>query len=191
MNLDGLFGKILLSIDQVFLLFTKPRRMKTLLIVRHANSGPTSPGQSDFDRPLSKRGKEDAEAMAKRIARKIDKIDLFIASAALRTRETAVKIMQEFEVDEGLLQTEKQLYECSPEEYYNILEDIEDGHQVVAVIGHNPGISSFVDSLKGASVFDMPAGAVFALNFDGDKWSDIRRSEKNMIFFFYPEEAGY
>ena len=162
--------------------------MKTLLIVRHAKSSHASPGQSDFDRPLSNSGKKDAEMMAKRVAEQINTIDLFIASAARRTRKTAAKFMKAYKMEKDPLQSELCLYESSMEEYYEVIENVSDDKQVVAVFGHNPGITYFANSLGCLNVFDMPTGSVLAVTFEVDRWSEIRKSKRKLLFFYEPEE---
>lgn len=162
--------------------------MKTLLIVRHAKSSHATPGQSDFDRPLSHSGKKDAENMAERVAKEINTIDLFIASSARRTRKTAVKFMKEYKVQKDHLQTELCLYESSMEEYYEVIENVSEDKQVVAIFGHNPGITYFANSLRCLNVFDMPTGSVLAVTFEADSWSEIRKSKRKLLFFYDPEE---
>ena len=162
--------------------------MKTLLIIRHAKSSHASPGQSDFDRPLSHSGKKDTEKMAEKVAEQINMIDLFIASAALRTRKTATKFMKEYKVEKDQLQTELCLYESSMEEYYEVIENVSDEKQIVAIFGHNPGITYFANSLGCLNVFDMPTGSVLAVTFEAESWSEIRKSNRKLLFFYVPEE---
>ncbi len=57
--------------------------MKTLFLVRHAKSSWKDPGLADHDRPLNKRGKRDASAMAGRVAGRPNQPELIVASPAL------------------------------------------------------------------------------------------------------------
>ena len=162
--------------------------MKTLLIIRHANSRNASLGQADFDRPLSDSGKEEAEKMAGRVAGQINSIDLFIASAARRTTKTAKIFMKVYKAENDLLQSEPGLYESSLEAYYKVLENVPDDKHVVAIFGHNPGITCFTNSLAAGKVSDMPTGSVFALTFGEDKWFNLRKVVSKQLFFYYPGE---
>ena len=56
--------------------------MKTLYLVRHAKAIPGDVGVNDFKRPLSKRGKDDAQAMGKRLYQKGISPDLCVSSPA-------------------------------------------------------------------------------------------------------------
>lgn len=162
--------------------------MKTLFIIRHAKSSHAAPGQPDFDRPLSHGGKKEAEKMAERVTKQINNIDLFIASAALRTRKTATKFMKAYKVEKDELQTELCLYESSMDEYYEVIKNVSDDNEVVAIFGHNPGITYFANSLGCLNIFDMPTGSVLAIAFEGESWSEFRKSKRKLLFFYEPEE---
>ena len=63
--------------------------MKTVLILRHAKSDWGDPGKADFDRPLAKRGLEDAPRMGEVLARFECVPDRILASPAQRAKQTA------------------------------------------------------------------------------------------------------
>src|SRR5262245_19206664 len=60
--------------------------MAKLILFRHAKAATASPGQGDFDRPLTDRGRRDAGRMGAALGSRA--IDLALVSAAQRTRET-------------------------------------------------------------------------------------------------------
>src|SRR5687767_11102467 len=68
--------------------------MKTLLLLRHAKSSWKDSALDDHERPLNKRGKNDAPKMG-RLLRNEDLLpDLIIASSAKRCRKTAEHVIQ-------------------------------------------------------------------------------------------------
>ena len=73
--------------------------MKSVIIIRHAKSSWDNIGESDFDRPLNDRGKEDAPKMANRLIERKVSIDAFISSSAKRARKTAALFIKEFNGD--------------------------------------------------------------------------------------------
>ncbi len=63
--------------------------MKTLILVRHAKSSWEEVNLPDFDRPLNKRGKDDAKKMAERLHKKINKLDAIVSSPAKRAKKNS------------------------------------------------------------------------------------------------------
>src|SRR3954454_20914455 len=129
--------------------------MKTLIIVRHAKSSWSDSDKDDHDRPLNSRGKKDAPEMAKRLRKRDIKVDLFVSSSALRAHTTARYFADEYDVSKKDIVLEKKLYLAPAEAYYEVLSKLSDKHEVVAVFGHNPGISDFVNTLSQVHVDDM------------------------------------
>ena len=62
--------------------------MKCLYLLRHAKSGWDNADTSDFERPLSKRGNRNAEAMGRALADRGIRPDAVFSSSSARTRET-------------------------------------------------------------------------------------------------------
>jgi phosphohistidine phosphatase len=161
--------------------------MKTLLLIRHAKSGWDDPSLSDFDRPLTHRGKSDAKMMAKRIKEKSIEIDLFVSSPAKRAKKTAKMFMKEFDEKEKKLLLEPALYEGSVTDFYKTIENLDDKEKHVAVFAHNPGITEFVNSLECSPVYNMPTCAVFALKIKTKNWKEFQQAEKEFLFFDSPK----
>lgn len=123
---------------------TPPRK---LIFLRHGKSG-YPVGVSDHNRPLTLRGKTQAEIVGRWFARDGYSIDTVLCSTALRTRETlaSTKILEK-----NLLGAQPtaaprvefcaDLYAASPDK---ILETIRiytpENAETVLVIGHNPGL---------------------------------------------------
>lgn len=162
--------------------------MKTVLIVRHAKSAPANLGQSDFERPLNKRGKEDSVEMAKRISKEIVQIDAFISSPAKRARKTAEKFITQYGIEKNKIILVPSLYEADSNDFYDVVENLEDSFETIALFSHNPGITDFANSQNCLNIFNMPTGSVFAFQIDTEKWSQIRIAERKLLFFFLPKD---
>ena len=161
--------------------------MKTLLIIRHAKSGWDDASLSDFDRTLTERGKSDAAMMAKRIKKSSIEIDAFVSSPAKRAKKTAKIFMKEYEKDEKQLSLAPSLYEASVKDFYDVVENLEDKYNVVALFSHNPGVTEFINSLECSPIYNMPACAVFALKIKTKHWKEFSEANKEFLFFDYPK----
>lgn len=164
---------------------------KTLILVRHAKSSWDNEGLPDFERPLNKRGKEDAPKMAKGLMeRKID-IDAFISSPAKRAKKTAELFMEEFEVKKSKLILVPALYLASVEAFYQTIHEVDDTLKSIALFSHNPGITYFANGLiDDVRLDDMPTCSIFAVKVLGNAWSAFKDAEKEFLFFDYPKKES-
>jgi len=160
---------------------------KILFLVRHAKSSWDDPSLSDFERPLNERGKKDAPEMAKRLHSKKIRIDAFVSSPAKRARQTCKYFTKEFDPKKKNTLQEPKLYEAGEESFYEVIEGFKNKWDSVAIFSHNPGITSFANSLTETHVDDMPTCSVFALKVDAEKWADFRTARKEFLFFDYPK----
>ena len=161
--------------------------MKTILLVRHAKSAWNEPSLPDFERKLTQQGKSDAKMMANRLLEKGIEIDFFLSSSAKRARKTAKIFMEEFETNEKKLKLLPSLYEASVKDFYDVIENIDDEEETVAVFSHNPTITHFANSLDCTPVYEMPTCSVYAIKVNTKHWKDFRLAEKTFLFFDYPK----
>jgi phosphohistidine phosphatase len=161
--------------------------MKQLLLIRHAKSSWNDPTLADFDRPLNDRGKKDAPEMAKRLSEKKIKINAFISSPAKRARQTCKHFAREFAVKKKNIVLDPRLYEAGQENFYAVIKDLKNKWDNVVIVSHNPGITSFANSLTETEIDDMPTCSVFAVKIDVKKWTDFRAGKKEFWFFDYPK----
>jgi phosphohistidine phosphatase len=161
--------------------------MKQLLLIRHAKSSWDDPSLGDFERPLNERGKKDAPEMAKRLADKKVKIDAFVSSPAKRAKQTTKHFTKELDLKKKNIVFEPGLYEAGEENFYEVVKNLKNKWDSVAIVSHNPGISSFANSLTETRIDDMPTSSVFAIKIDEDKWDSFRTARKKFWFFDYPK----
>ena len=84
--------------------------MKRLTLMRHADARWKDVGLSDFARPLSRRGTNAAQAMARRL-RELELVpDLVLVSPARRARQTAEIVARELSLPAARLLREGGLY---------------------------------------------------------------------------------
>lgn len=161
--------------------------MKTLIIVRHAKSSWDNIGQDDKERPLNDRGKKDAPEMAKRLKDRNIKVDKFVSSPAKRAKKTAKYFAEAYDTDKKDIVLTDELYDASPANFYQVVAQLKDDWDAVAIFSHNPGITSFVNSLTNVQINNMPTCGIFAVSLSGNKWVDFQNEEKKFLFFDYPK----
>lgn len=164
--------------------------MKYLILVRHAKSDWGNPGLDDFDRPLNERGKRDAPVMARRLLDKKIKIDLFVSSPAKRAAKTAKNFVEELGAKKKNLLFNKELYLAAPSVFYEVIAEIDNEFDTVAVFSHNNGITDFANQLTDARIDNIPTCGVFAIKINCSSWKDFKDAEKEFWFFDYPRAGA-
>ncbi|MEQ1553596.1 MAG: histidine phosphatase family protein [Ferruginibacter sp.] len=164
--------------------------MKTLLLIRHAKSSWATIGQLDFDRNLNERGLKDANAMAKRLLQHNFAVSKFISSPAKRTSTTCSIFANAYNSKkEDIIFVEK-LYNAPEYVFAEIVQNLVEGDNVVAIFAHNPGITNFVNKLcKNVQIDNMPTCGIFAVQAAVKTWKEFITAEKDFLFFKYPKEV--
>ncbi len=160
-------------------------QVKTLLLIRHAKSTHSFLGITDFDRTLNERGLRDAPKMAERLKVKISVIDKIISSPAVRAKTTAAFFAEEYAILPQELQYEPDLYLPPAFVFSNIIENIADACNTVAIFSHNNGITLFANMLTDVQIDNIPTCGIFAVTFEGS-WQQFKQIPKKFLFFDAP-----
>ena len=153
-----------------------PRR---LVLVRHAKSAWDDPGLDDHDRPLNARGRRDAPMMAARLASRSWPVAAIVSSTALRARATAEALHQA--LPEALLVLDRGCYHAAPAALLRRVRAWATAWPAVALVGHNPGLSEFLDLLCGTTASDLPTAAVALLQLDCADWSALAPGQARLV----------
>jgi len=161
---------------------------KTLLLIRHAKSSWDIGSLNDFDRPLNDRGKKDAPTMAKRLLSKKINIDAFVASPAKRAKKTAELFCKEYGKGEDDIIFITKLYHASPDIFFEVIDELDNGFNTVAIFSHNMGITEFANQLvKDLQIDNMPTCGIFAVKINAKKWAGFKNEKRDFLFFDYPK----
>lgn len=155
--------------------------MKTLYIVRHAKSSWEYSGIHDIDRPLKKRGINDAYLMSKVLNKMVDKPDVFISSSANRALHTGIIFCDNFGFPLFNLQIKKQLYSFSDGYLVKTVKALDDGFNSAIIFSHDHGINTFVNEFGNKPIAHVPTCGIIGLKFKEKHWKNIRRGETFLI----------
>ena len=163
--------------------------MKTLYIIRHAKSSWDNPDQSDFDRPLNERGKHDAPLMGKRLKEKEIHPDLIISSPAKRALSTGKQIAEILKYPKENIKAIKSLYHADEETILASIQILRDGDEVVILVGHNPGLTDFTNSIGEDEplIENIPTCGIVVFTFKIASWKEMKWGIGKMLFFDYPK----
>lgn len=118
-----------------------------LILMRHAKSDWSTGAQSDFDRPLAKRGRKDAPRMGRWLHEHSLYPDIFISSPARRTRETAICVAEALAFPDKDIVWDQQLYEASLNDLLAVIHAHGPDSHTLLLIAHNPGLDALLDYL--------------------------------------------
>lgn len=167
--------------DDTYLYF-----VKTLYIVRHAKSSWKDPDLDDLDRPLNERGEKDAPRMGKRLKEKEISPELIYTSPSVRTLTTAKIITEILGCSVSQIHVLDDLYHASEKKLLRILQGVPDQTKSLMLVGHNPGLTEFVNDLLDEDLENIPTAGVVAAELNISKWKDAEWKCGEMVFFDYP-----
>jgi len=146
---------------------------RTLVLLRHAKAEPPDNYAEDFDRPLSRRGRADAEAAGRWLVAAGLIPDLVLCSSAVRTRETWLRVSSA--VGQVPVTYEQSLYLSSAVEALELIQATDAAVGSLLVIGHNPTmsvLSALLDRDGGISGDGLHTSGLAVHRFD-DVWGAL------------------
>ena len=150
---------------------------KQLLLLRHAKSDWSSDAGSDFERPLSARGRHDAPRMGRWLADNDHLPDAVVGSPSARTTETIELVCAALGYDVERVIYDRRLYHASGEQIREIADAQLERRRRVLVVAHNPGMeSALLAYCPATEAFDdgklMPTCALAVIEWGGDGGGD-------------------
>jgi phosphohistidine phosphatase len=154
--------------------------MKRLMVLRHAKAEAESATGRDFDRPLAKRGRDDAADVGRAMRGRGFAPDAIIASPAKRVVETLAALAEGY----GPLEPayEQRIYNASPGTLLEVVQAADDGAQTLLLVGHNPGLQLLLLSLTRDRMGEhFPTAALAVVDLDAASWADARAASGEVV----------
>nr|NLI50201.1 hypothetical protein [Propionibacterium sp.] len=153
---------------------------RTLLLVRHAEAGPTPSGGTDRDRPLTPHGRAQAAAIGRLIAGgTLPEPAVAFTSSAARARETWAVAAEAAGLAVPTF-AEQALYAADLDALTDLIRELSDGVRTLAVVGHAPEIPALARRVRdarpdGVPLLGWPPAGVGVVEVAGG-WADFPRS---------------
>lgn len=160
--------------------------------MRHGKADRHSAG-GDRERPLTRRGEEDARRMGQFLRDEGMTPDLAVASNARRAKQTLERTLEAFPGHVTHL-IENTIYLATVDHLVDVLRQTPDKVGTLLAVGHNPGFAELAYWLAGggdAAEIDRmrssyPTAALAILDFDSDHWAEVRRGAARLNRFVTP-----
>lgn len=163
--------------------------MKSILFIRHAKSSWNVQGIEDFYRPLAERGIYDAIKTGNYLKSIQLLPELCICSPSHRTLATYSIISNQANWHNIKLKLNKKLYECTGSNIKSVLKALNNKYNFVAVIGHEPSLSEFIEENCNYTLTKFPTAAIALVVFkDLKKWRKIDSGNGYLKFLISPKQ---
>lgn len=162
--------------------------MKTLLLVRHADSDWAKDYDDDHQRQLNFGGKVAAKFMAKRLLNEQLVPEIVVCSTALRAASTAKLFNETLMLSPQKIILLPALYLAEPTELHSQLEKLDNQYDRAMIIAHNPGLTSYAEYLTGDEVAQLPTCSIYGIQMDVTRWDTVGQESGKCIFFDYPQK---
>ena len=171
--------------------------MRRLMLLRHAKAETATAGQRDLDRVLAQRGREVAPQMGRYMGEHGLAPERALVSTAKRTRETWELVASAL-VKKPPADFEERIYEAPAKAILSAVQSTNNGVHTLLVVGHNPGIQQLAtllvtsgDSTARHSLAEkFPTAALAVIDFDVDRWSDVKASTGRLDRFVTPRSLS-
>jgi phosphohistidine phosphatase len=166
--------------------------MLRLLLFRHAKTAREA-GGGDHDRPLTKRGEDDAKRIGRYLTDEQFLPDLVIASDSRRTRQT-LEIALQAANQHPLTRLERAVYLAEPHTLFHLVRRTPGDVRSLMMIGHNPGMADLAILLTGFGdryAFarmrtKFPTAGLAVLDFPAERWDEIAEHRGRLDRFVTP-----
>ncbi len=153
--------------------------MRRLLLLRHGKADRHSAG-GDRERPLTKRGEDDALRIGQFLRAERLTPDLAVASNARRAKQTLERALEAFPEHVTHI-VENTIYAASVGHLLDILRQTPDKIETLLAVGHNPGFGELAVALAGAGApkelallrLKFPTAALAVLDFETEHWASV------------------
>ncbi len=164
--------------------------MKTVVLIRHAKSSWKGLDQTDFERPLNKRGQRDAPVMGARLLkRRRVTPDLIVSSPAQRAVETAMAIAEATRYKKDILWNQD-LYLADVPTLLAAIWQVPNDVDLLYLVAHNPGLTDLSEHLSGEGFANVPTCGTVEVEFDVESWSEVAHGRGRLLEFDYPKREA-
>jgi phosphohistidine phosphatase len=144
---------------------------KTLIVVRH---GHAIDGDDDYTRTLSARGMKEVHAAGAHFRSQATRVDHILTSSAPRAAATARELAAICGF-EGTIEHARELYLATPRALLHAVTRTNGAVDTLMLVGHNPGLSTFVELLTGERT-NLGTAEMRSISLNVDDWSSVTMS---------------
>ena len=159
---------------------------KILTIIRHAKSVPPD-GSDDYQRNLNDRGINDAKLIGEYLVTHDEVFDFVMCSSALRAKQTLNQLNVFLNIASDKIIHLDDLYLASRSTICKFIENTDYQIQHLAVVAHNPGLTSVCNYYTGDDLYNLPTCGAYTIKFKVDDWQSLGRDVGKYVNLVTPK----
>lgn len=156
--------------------------MKNLILIRHAKSSWNIP-LDDFNRPLEKRGIDDALLVSVECQKYLPSDFIICSSSAKRARETATIFASTILYPVESIVFSDNLYTFDENKLEKIIKSMSNDFENVILFGHNDAITNFVNKFGDILIDNVPTAGLVWLQFETNNWEKTHKGKTIKTIF--------
>ena len=154
--------------------------MKKLILVRHAKSS-WEFNVSDRERPLKKRGVNDAELVSLSFIKSPVNIDFIYTSPAKRAYSTCEIFTKNLDFPVDKIKESEELYDFGGEGVMNFIKTLDNQLNTIMIFGHNYAFTSIVNLYGNRYIDNLPTSGLVLIEFDVKSWEDVKYGQTKLV----------
>ena len=147
--------------------------MKRIVLLRHAKSTHSETGLADFNRPLNRRGIEEALAAGNWLKQNKIKPQTLYSSLAIRCVHTSTIVMQILKIKYDNLIAMSDLYETNQGNIIKTIQQTENKTNTILLCNHNPLLDDIVKKVMSDDNVQFTTGSISIFNYNSPSWSNF------------------
>lgn len=168
--------------------------MKHIYFLRHAKSEWEEPYDTDEERTLSYRGKQQSKALREYLKESRFEFDICLVSPAERTKRTYQSLRKDI-LSLPKPEYRESLYDAEKEDILFLLHGLPSGVRSCCLVGHNPGLEELATELlfgetNHSRFHKFPTAAFLGLSFPSENWKDLSPGTCKLVVYWIPGMIG-
>lgn len=164
--------------------------MKQIFLLRHAKSDWSNLGQQDFERPLSKRGINNAAKISEYVRKNNYSVDKVYCSSSERTKQTFDLCSDGFNFPINQADYLDELYFGGISEVSRLIKSLKESISSVLLVGHNPTMHYLVEELTEQRLIKFPTCSLAEITTE-NLWKDVPLKKCTLKSFIKPKELKF
>lgn len=160
--------------------------MKNLVIVRHGEGQIRNAFMEDIRRPLTRRGHHNVAVAAAEFTSLGLQVDAVVSSPAQRALETADIWLHQMHLPKDRLRVDEEIYEAERSDIIGVVRGLDNAHDTVVLVGHNPGLTGLLRHLTGSNAEIMSRSSFAIIKMNVDCWSRISLKDSELTCYYQP-----
>ncbi|ARV08716.1 histidine phosphatase family protein [Winogradskyella sp. PC-19] len=155
---------------------------KKIILVRHGKSS-WGHNVSDRNRPLKKRGINDALIISTEFNKKKYKIEKVYSSPAKRAHSTCEIFVNNLGLAKDSISIVDSLYDFSGENVMHFINTLDNSLNTVLIFGHNHAFTSIANTCGDMYIDNLPTSGLVVLNFNIETWEHAKYGQTELVMF--------